>query len=141
MRKPLFAFAVPLGFLCVAAVTAQNPPSQNPPSHNPPASHPPPARSPPSQKPTPQDVPPQDRTPRSGSTNQRDQTDPTGEPGAAPNVPPPFDTLDHSSTGYLTRADAARDRWLGGHFQQCDADRDGRLTRAEYDHCTRAPQR
>ncbi|HEY3520567.1 MAG TPA: hypothetical protein VGK80_05940 [Rhodanobacteraceae bacterium] len=50
----------------------------------------------------------------------------------------PFDSLDRSHQGYLTRGNAATDSWLASHFAQCDADRDGRVTRAEYTACSRA---
>ncbi|HJU27502.1 MAG TPA: hypothetical protein VJ722_12565 [Rhodanobacteraceae bacterium] len=50
----------------------------------------------------------------------------------------PFDSLDASHQGYLTRQDAAADSWLASHFAQCDADRDGRVTRPEYTACSRA---
>ncbi len=50
----------------------------------------------------------------------------------------PFDSLDTTHQGYLTRQNAATDSWLASHFSQCDADRDGRVTRAEYTACSRA---
>jgi hypothetical protein len=50
----------------------------------------------------------------------------------------PFDSIDTSHQGYLTRENAATDSWLASHFAQCDADRDGRVTRAEYTACSRA---
>ncbi|HJU06949.1 MAG TPA: hypothetical protein VJ727_00495 [Rhodanobacteraceae bacterium] len=50
----------------------------------------------------------------------------------------PFDSLDTTHQGYLTRQNAATDSWLASHFSQCDADRDGRITRAECTACSRA---
>lgn len=51
-------------------------------------------------------------------------------------TPPPFSTLDTQGNGYLTQQDAAQNSWLGMHWSQCDADHDGKVTRAEYDACS-----
>lgn len=41
------------------------------------------------------------------------------------------------SKGYVTRADAQNDPWLARHFDQCDQNRDGKITRSEYRACHR----
>lgn len=41
------------------------------------------------------------------------------------------------SKGYVTQPEAQNDPWLSGHFQQCDKNRDGKLTRSEYRKCHR----
>ncbi|WIG55348.1 MAG: hypothetical protein OJF61_001134 [Rhodanobacteraceae bacterium] len=46
----------------------------------------------------------------------------------------PFDVL-AGSKGYVTQQDAQRDAWLGAHFNACDANHDGKLTRQEYAQC------
>ena len=66
--------------------------------------------------------------------NSSNGTNGNGMNGAAT----PFDSLDTTHQGYLTRQNAATDSWLASHFSQCDADRDGRVTRAEYTACSRA---
>ncbi|MBO9662895.1 hypothetical protein [Dokdonella sp.] len=48
-----------------------------------------------------------------------------------------FDQLDVDHHGYLTAADRKKDPWLAKHFQRCDTDGDGRLTRMEFDACTK----
>jgi hypothetical protein len=42
------------------------------------------------------------------------------------------------SKQYVTRSGAQRDPWLVGHFDQCDGNRDGRITLAEYRKCHHA---
>jgi hypothetical protein len=46
-----------------------------------------------------------------------------------------FTTLDRSQKGYLSAADVASNKFLAGHFQQCDSNTDGRLTQAETNLC------
>jgi len=43
-----------------------------------------------------------------------------------------FDQLDTQHLGYLTLADAKKDRWLSKHFRQCDTSGDGQVSRVEY---------
>lgn len=83
---------------------------------------------------SPQQTPPyQSRTPPPAGTSGSQGNMPAG---SAP--PTPFDSLDTSHQGYLTRQNAATDSWLASHFAQCDPDRDGRVTRAEYTACSGA---
>lgn len=42
------------------------------------------------------------------------------------------------SKGYVTQAEARKDPWLSSHFQQCDRNHDGKLTRTEYRKCQNA---
>lgn len=37
--------------------------------------------------------------------------------------------------GYITQSDAMRDHWMTNHFQQCDSDHDGKVTRIEFEAC------
>lgn len=37
--------------------------------------------------------------------------------------------------GYITEQDAQRDPWLRSHFAECDTNRDGKISREEYNHC------
>ena len=46
-----------------------------------------------------------------------------------------FTSLDRSQKGYLSAADVASNKFLAGHFQQCDSNTDGRLTQAEVGLC------
>ena len=50
-------------------------------------------------------------------------------------TPASFATLDAGHAGYVTRGQAKGDPWLSQHFDACDADHDGRLTRPEYTTC------
>ncbi len=45
------------------------------------------------------------------------------------------------SKGYVTQSEAAQDPWLQQHFQQCDSNHDGQLTRSEYRQCHGQPMR
>jgi hypothetical protein len=127
--QSVLAAALAASFAAAATAQTSNP---NPPPPNPAPSHP---------APLPQDTTPQDRTPRSGTTGQRDQHDPTGKPaaGRSQGGPLPFESLDRTHQGYVTRDAARGDPWLARRFERCDADRDARVTRAEYDACTQAP--
>ncbi len=78
--------------------------------------------------------PPYQSTPTNPAGSNQTAPMSNGTNGAAT----PFDSLDTSHQGYLTRQNAATDSWLASHFSQCDADRDGRVTRAEYTACSRA---
>jgi hypothetical protein len=129
MKPASILLGIPFTILCVAAAAQNNP--------NPPPPQPQPSR----QTPVPEDTTPPNRTPRSDMTNQHDQQDPTATPGAGRRQggPAPFETLDRGHAGYLSRDDARGDPWLARHFERCDADRDTRVTRAEYEACTRAP--
>lgn len=42
------------------------------------------------------------------------------------------------SKGYVTQSEARKDPWLSSHFQQCDRNHDGKLTRTEYRKCQNA---
>lgn len=42
------------------------------------------------------------------------------------------------SKGYVTQSEAQKDPWLSSHFQQCDKNHDGKLTRSEYRKCQNA---
>lgn len=57
------------------------------------------------------------------------------ETGAATST---FDQLDTRRIGYLTAADAKKDRWLDKHFKLCDTDGDQQVTRIEYSSCSAA---
>lgn len=57
-----------------------------------------------------------------------------GSAGMAPSSSD-FDQL-AGGKGYVTAQDAGNNAWLASHFDQCDADRDGKLTRDEFDRCT-----
>lgn len=37
--------------------------------------------------------------------------------------------------GYITEQDAQRDPWLRSHFAECDTNRDGKISREEYNQC------
>jgi len=52
-----------------------------------------------------------------------------------------FARLDTQRKGYLTRADAGADSYLDAHFDACDSDRDGQLSRSEVSACVRGEQR
>lgn len=45
-----------------------------------------------------------------------------------------FSTL-AGSKGYVTQAEAQHDPWLSSHFDQCDRNQDGKVTRTEYQRC------
>lgn len=42
--------------------------------------------------------------------------------------------------GYLTKQDALPNSWLATNFVNCDADRDGKVTQAEYQKCKKKQQ-
>jgi hypothetical protein len=52
---------------------------------------------------------------------------------------PDFERLDVNHVGYLTTADVTAEPTLLARFKDCDADGDGKLTRAEYDACSAKP--
>ncbi|HEY8230818.1 MAG TPA: hypothetical protein VIG31_10245 [Rhodanobacteraceae bacterium] len=52
-------------------------------------------------------------------------------PASAASPSTSFDDL-AGSKGYITQQDAQHDAWLSGHFSECDANHDGKLTRQEY---------
>ncbi|MGN6313396.1 MAG: hypothetical protein ACTHMO_06525 [Rhodanobacteraceae bacterium] len=64
----------------------------------------------------------------------------SGSMGSSSTTPPPFSSLDTQGNGYLTQQDAAQNSWLGMHWSQCDANHDGKVTRAEYDACSQQQQ-
>jgi len=45
---------------------------------------------------------------------------------------PGFNVLDKDNDGYVTRAEAARDKGLMQKFKEADGNNDGKLSRAEY---------
>lgn len=47
---------------------------------------------------------------------------------------PSFATL-AGSKGYVTKADTQGHQWWANHFNKCDADHNGKLTRSEYAAC------
>lgn len=47
-----------------------------------------------------------------------------------------FDALDVQHTGRVTKEAASKDAWLARHFTTCDSNRDGQVTRPEYDICS-----
>lgn len=48
---------------------------------------------------------------------------------------PDFSTLDKRNKGTLSKADVKGDAWLSKHFEKCDTDHDGTLSRDEYEAC------
>jgi hypothetical protein len=46
-----------------------------------------------------------------------------------------FTGLDGGKKGYLSTADVASNKFLAGHFQQCDTNSDGRLSQSEVNLC------
>jgi hypothetical protein len=52
--------------------------------------------------------------------------------------PPPFAQLDRRGLGYLTAEDAEGYRLLANDFIYADSNRDGRISRAEYERWARA---
>jgi hypothetical protein len=47
-----------------------------------------------------------------------------------------FDELDASKTGAISMQQAKHDPWLSKNFKKCDGDRDGTVSRDEYEKCT-----
>jgi hypothetical protein len=43
--------------------------------------------------------------------------------------------------GYVTKGDALPNSWLAQNFVNCDTDRDGKVTQAEYDKCRKKQER
>jgi hypothetical protein len=108
------ALAIGTGF-----VVAQTAPS---PANAPPDAAPPVANPPPGTTPRPRNA----MAPRSGASATRSMM-----------VPPDFGTLDRNGVGYVTQGEAASNPWLSRNFATCDADRNGRVTRAEYMTCAK----
>lgn len=52
-----------------------------------------------------------------------------------------FARLDPRHTGYLTRDAVGSDAYLSSHFDECDTNRDGQLSRSEVSVCLRGQQR
>jgi hypothetical protein len=50
-----------------------------------------------------------------------------------------FTTLDRGHKGYLETKDVASNKYLAGHFEQCDSNHDGRLQQAEVKACLKPP--
>ena len=73
------------------------------------------------------------------------QTPPVVDAAAKADAPSPvianisaeqtFTTLDRSHKGYLETKDVASNKYLAGHFQECDANHDGRLAKDEVTAC------
>ncbi|HEY0179694.1 MAG TPA: EF-hand domain-containing protein [Dokdonella sp.] len=55
-------------------------------------------------------------------------------------APPPFSQLDRGGRGYLTSDDAAAYPPLANDFIYADSNRDGRVSRSEYERWAKAPQ-
>lgn len=137
MKNTSFLLAVSMTGLFAAAAGAQSNPTSTPPPSNPPPTQ------------VPQTPPPQQNTdPRSGTTSQGDQQNPTG--GTVGNqgtgtqgtgTPPAFDQLDTTRSGYLNREAASGNPWLTRNFQRCDTDHDMRISRDEYEACVHSPTR
>lgn len=88
-------------------------------------------------QPDPQTTNPAVRQPPPQETGRRDQQDQTGRQQTST----PFEKLDRDTAGYLTRDTAGRDPWLEQNFDRCDVNHDDRITREEYQACTRMPMR
>lgn len=63
----------------------------------------------------------------------------SSQPGPQPAGPPPaFSTLDRRGTGFLTAEDAAGYPLLANDFLYADSNRDGKISKAEYQRWTKA---
>lgn len=51
-----------------------------------------------------------------------------------------FESMDKSHRGYLRQIDVATNKQLSAQFKSCDANRDGKLDKAEYDACVKSDQ-
>ena len=55
-------------------------------------------------------------------------------------APEDWDMVQGHDKGYLTKQDALPNSWLATNFVNCDADRDGKVTQAEYQKCKKKQQ-
>ena len=55
-------------------------------------------------------------------------------------APMDWNTVQGHDKGYLTKQDALPNSWLATNFVNCDADRDGKVTQAEYQKCQKKQQ-
>jgi hypothetical protein len=73
---------------------------------------------------------------QSGSSNNNPsdpaKQDPLTMQGSAPED---WDMAKGHDKGYLTMQDAQPNSWLAQNFKSCDADKDGKVTQAEYSKC------
>lgn len=120
---------LPLALLACAAVAQQTPTTQPQP------------QTPPRQMPQTQPMP---QTPAVPTTTQSIQcgnggncydTNTTDRDSSGKSVRGQDFSLLAGSKGNVTRSEARKDPWLSSHFQQCDRNHDGRLTRSEYRKC------
>lgn len=66
---------------------------------------------------------------------QQQQTEPLGMQSSGA---PDWSMLQGHERGYLEKADALPNSWLESNFESCDANRDGKVTEAEYTKCLKA---
>ena len=66
---------------------------------------------------------------------QQQQTEPLGMQGSGPED---WSMLKGHERGYLEKSDALPNSWLESNFESCDANRDGKVTEAEYTKCLKA---
>jgi hypothetical protein len=81
-----------------------------------------------------------DNKTRSETDNQsfstkNDQQDSNDANIAGKNINKSFDSMDKSHRGYLMPADVVASKTLSTHFQSCDTNHDGRLSREEFNNC------
>lgn len=153
--------AVPLALLLACAAGAQTPPTPVQNGETPPGQmQPRPAQSSQSPAPALAPRPGQAEMPRAATRPQSSQTSATPPARMRPQSSRPVRPVPAGSTanpavhprnrtrrqpgnfsalagskGYITQSGAASDAWLEQHFARCDTNRDGRVTRKEYEQC------
>jgi hypothetical protein len=122
---------LPAVLLLACAAGAQQTPTTQP--------HTPPQQMPQTQ-PTPQTpaVPTTTQNIQCGNGGNCYDTNTTDRDTSGKNVRGQDFSLLAGSKGYVTQAEARKDPWLSSHFQQCDRNHDGKLTRTEYRKCQNA---
>lgn len=126
MNRTLYPLAVVALSLATSMAIAQTPtpPTAPPPDPAAPQSQPvPPHQPPPQVTPVPENAPIPANQPLPGR--------------AQPPLPPitPFEMLDRSETGKLTKDQAMSDPWLTQNFVRCDGNHNDEVTESEYEKC------
>ena len=81
------------------------------------------------------------QTPPTASEAKKDVHSQKQDPLSIQNsAPEDWNMIKGHDKGYVTKQDALPNSWLATNFVNCDADRDGKVTQAEYQKCQKKQQ-